>query len=102
MIIQADNECERLVAPIWPIVSAPVGWLIETAGRDAVLVAGDWPTDRRITVTAGEPMPRTVRQAILMIVGYWFDQRNTASAEPMEDVPYGADALLRMERRVYC
>lgn len=101
-IIEADSECERLIAPIWPIVTAPVGWLIETAGRDAVLIAGDWPTDRRITVTAGEPMPRTVRQAILMIVGYWFDQRNTASAEPMKDVPYGADALLRMNRRMYC
>ena len=47
-------------------------------------------------------MPRTVRQAILMIVGYWFDQRNTASADPMKDVPYGADALLRMNRRMYC
>ena len=101
-IIEADSKCERLIAPIWPIVTAPVGWLIETAGRDAVLIAGDWPTDRRITVTAGEPMPRTVRQAILMIVGYWFDQRNTASAEPMKDVPYGADALLRMNRRMYC
>ena len=43
-----------------------------------------------------------VVQAILMIVGYWFDQRNTASAEPMKDVPYGADALLRMNRRMYC
>ena len=38
----------------------------------------------------------------LMIVGYWFDQRNTASTEPMKDVPYGADALLRMNRRMYC
>ena len=101
-IIQADNECERLVAPIWPIVTAPSGWTVENVGRDAVLVAGDWPTDLRIAVTAGEPMPRTVRQAILMIVGYWFDQRNTASAEPMKDVPYGADALLRMNRRMYC
>ena len=101
-VIHADSECDRLLAPIWPIVSAPAGWTIENAGRGAVLVAGDWPADRRITVTEGEPMPHTVRQAILMMVGFWFDQRNAASAEAMKDVPYGADALLRMNRRVYC
>ena len=31
-IIQADSESERLLAPIWPIVSAPLGWTIENAG----------------------------------------------------------------------
>lgn len=101
-IIQADSECDRLLAPIWPIISAPAGWTVENVRRDAVLIAGDWPADLRVAVTAGEPMPHTVRQAILMMVGFWFDQRNAASAEAMKDVPYGADALLRMNRRMYC
>ena len=101
-IIMADSEVDRFTAPIWPVLSAPAGWAVENIGRDAVLVAGEWPLDRRIVVTAGEPMPHTVKQAVLMIVSYWFDQRNTASAEPMKDVPYGADALLRMNRRMYC
>ena len=101
-VILADSEVDRFSAPIWPILSVPAGWTVEDAGRNAVLVAGEWPLDRRISVMAGEPMPHTVKQAVLMIVRYWFDQRNTASAEPMKDVPYGADALLRMNRRMYC
>lgn len=101
-VILADSEVDRFSAPIWPILSVPAGWTVEDAGRNAVLVAGEWPLDRRISVRAGEPMPHTVKQAVLMIVSYWFDQRNTASAEPMKDVPYGADALLRMNRRMYC
>lgn len=101
-VILADGEVDRFSAPIWPVVSAPAGWTVENLGRDAVLVAGEWPLDRRVVVRAGEPMPHTVKQAVLMIVGHWFDQRNTASAEPMKDVPYGANTLLRMERRVYC
>lgn len=101
-IIEADVVSDRFAAPIWPIVSAPLGWTIENAGRDAVLVAGDWPADLRIVVTAGEPMPATVRQAILMMVGFWFDQRNTASADPMKEVPLGASALLSLNRRMFC
>lgn len=101
-VILADSEVDRFSAPIWPILSVPAGWTVEDAGRNAVLVAGEWPLGRRISVRAGEPMPHTVKQAVLMIVSYWFDQRNTASAEPMKDVPYGADALLRMNRRMYC
>lgn len=100
-IIEADADVERLVSPIWPITTVPAGWSIEYRGRDAMIVAGEWPADRRITVTAGEPMPNTVKQAVMLMAGYWFDQRNTASAEPIKEVPCGATALLALNRRVF-
>ena len=100
-IIEADADVERLVSPIWPITTVPAGWSIEGRGRDATIVAGEWPADRRITVTAGEPMPTTVKQAVMLMASYWFDQRNTASAEPMREVPYGATALLALNRRMF-
>ena len=100
-VIEADADVERLVSPIWPITTVPTGWSIEGRGRDATIVAGEWPADRRITVTAGEPMPTTVKQAVMLMASYWFDQRNTASAEPMREVPYGATALLALNRRMF-
>jgi len=100
-IIEADTTSERFAAPIWPISSVPAGWSVETVGRGAFLVAGDWPSDRRILVTAGEPMPPTVRQAVLLMAGFWFEQRNTASADAVREVPYGASALLGMNRRMF-
>lgn len=100
-IIEADADVERLVSPIWPITTVPGGWSIEYRGRDATIVAGEWPADRRITVTAGEPMPNTVKQAVMLMAGYWFDHRSTASADPIKEVPYGATALLALNRRVF-
>lgn len=100
-VLEYDRGLDRVPAPIWPILTAPSGWTIETSGRAATLVAGDWPTDRRVTVTAGEPMPETVRQAVIMLACHWFEQRNAASGETMHDVPYGADALLRLNRRMF-
>ena len=100
-VIEYDREMDRVQSPIWPIIAVPSGWTIETNGRAATLVAGEWPADRRVTVTAGEPMPETVRQAVIMLACHWFDQRNAASGETMHDVPYGADALLRLNRRMF-
>ena len=100
-IIEADADVERLVSPIWPITTVPTGWSIEGRGRDATIVAGEWPADRRITVTAGEPMPATVKQAVMLMAGYWFERRNTASADSVKEVPYGATALLALNRRMF-
>ena len=100
-VIEYDREMDRVQSPIWPIIAVPSGWTIETNGRAATLVAGEWPADRRVTVTAGEPMPETARQAVIMLACHWFDQRNAASGETMHDVPYGADALLRLNRRMF-
>ena len=100
-VSEYDRERDRVQSPIWPIIAVPPGWTIETNGRAATLVAGEWPADRRVTVTAGEPMPETVRQAVIMLACHWFDQRNAASGETMHDVPYGADALLRLNRRMF-
>ena len=100
-VLEYDRESARVPAPIRPILTVPAGWSIETDGRAATLVAGEWPADRRVTVTAGEPMPETVRQAVIMLACHWFDQRNAVSGENMHDVPYSADALLRMNRRMF-
>lgn len=101
-IIEADADDDRLCAPIWPITAAPEGWTMETTGRRTVLVAGEWPADRRITVTAGEPMPLTVRQAVLMLATYWLaQQRSLGSVEPMKEVPYAVTSLLGLNRRMF-
>lgn len=100
-IIEADIVAEKLVLPIWPVTAWPAGWTAESVGRDLILVAGEWPADRRITVTAGMPMPSTVRQAVMMIATYWFGQRETASEAGAREVPLGASDLLAMERRMF-
>lgn len=99
-VIEFDATADKVAAPIWPITSVPAGWSVQRSGRDATLVAGDWPADLRVTVTAGEPAPETVRQAIILLACHWFDNRQ-AAGDGKGEMPYGVTALLALERRMF-
>jgi uncharacterized phiE125 gp8 family phage protein len=70
---------------------------------------GAWPghlTDyNSITVTwwagrgdSGSSVPQGVRNAILMLVGHFFEKRVAAEAGSLNDIPYGVKALLDAQR----
>lgn len=100
-VIEADDAAvNRLASPIWPVTQAPAGWTIERSGRSGYLVPGEWPADLRLTVTAGEEMPYTVRQAVLMMVSHWFDNPGVAG-DGKTEMPYAASALLGLNRRMF-
>jgi uncharacterized phiE125 gp8 family phage protein len=67
--------------------------------------AGTWPShliDRNsITVTwwagygeDGTKVPRVVKSAILMLVGFWYERRLAADQASANEVPFGVQALL--------
>lgn len=55
-----------------------------------------------ITMTVGySSVPAAIKQAILMIIGHWFTNRETvAIGQTVADIPFGASALLAPFRRV--
>jgi len=55
-----------------------------------------------ITMTVGyASVPAAIKQAILMIIGHWFTNRETvAIGQTVADIPFGASALLAPYRRV--
>lgn len=70
---------------------------------------GAWPghlTDyNSITITwwagrgeSGSSVPQGVRNAILMLVGHWFERRLAADSGAANDIPYGVKALLDAHR----
>lgn len=70
----------------------------------------NWPVtqDRadaiRIDFTAGygtttADIPETLRHAMLMLIGHWYDNRENTMMDELSDIPYGFDALLNMQRR---
>jgi uncharacterized phiE125 gp8 family phage protein len=70
---------------------------------------GAWPghlTDyNSITVTwwagrgeSGSSVPQGVRNAILMLVGHFYERRVAAEAGSLNDIPYGVKALLDAQR----
>lgn len=72
----------------------------------------DWPVtqDRsdaiRIEYTIGygeatSDIPDTLRHALMMLVGHWYDHRENTAMDELINVPYGFDMLVDMHRRCW-
>lgn len=99
-----------LALPIWPVASVvsltdgvdPFGdYTLSRSHRTVTLSSSSWPKSIVAVVQAGMPLPHTVKQAILLMVGWWYDQRAAGSSENMHEVPLGATALLGLNRRMF-
>lgn len=45
-------------------------------------------------------VPQRIKQAILLLVGHWFEQREAAGAR-LEEIPFGVRALLALDRAAW-
>lgn len=79
--------------------ASPVGWVIPVDG---------WPTAMavanavRVGFVAGAGTPADVRQAILLIVEHWYENRAASSADSLAPIPFGAEAIISLHRKIYC
>lgn len=47
---------------------------------------------------AGSDVPQSIRQAILLLVGHWYENRMAVSEASLKEVPLAVDALIGIER----
>lgn len=80
-------------------VGAPYGGYILPA------LSGTWPSvlgdagSVRIEFTAGyETIPKTIKHAVLLMVGHWYENREAVTDANMSDLPMGVSALLSPHR----
>lgn len=67
-----------------------------------------WPASARrpdavsVTYVAGygDDVPRPIRQAILLMVGHWYENREAVAAGDQRELPLAASALIAPYRRV--
>lgn len=69
-------------------------------------VTQDRPDAIRIEYTIGygsasTDIPETLRHALMMLIGHWYDNRETTMMDELSNVPYGFDALMDMHRRCW-
>ncbi len=80
-------------------------------GRAALAYNCSWPTTTlypvagiRIRFVAGyglaASVPQATKQALLLLIGHWFANRETASERSMQDIPFATKALLDLNRVV--
>jgi hypothetical protein len=48
----------------------------------------------------GGKLPLRLQQAVLLVVGHWYNQREESSAVQMHKIPDGADALIKPFRKL--
>ena len=78
----------------------PYGWVVPAADIP-------WPTTMEtinavwVRFVVGEIAHEDVKHALLLIVGHWYQNRESASADNLREVPLGAMALLSLHRRMF-
>lgn len=103
-----------LTLPLGPAVSIGSISYVDDAGADQTVApagyelvgerlhpVGEWPsgTDFVVTYTAGRGTPQSVRQAVLLLVGHWYRNREATTAGGEVNLPHAVDALLTPWRR---
>lgn len=71
-------------------------WPVSQDRQDAIKIEyeigyGDTATD----------VPQTIRHALMMLIGHWYDNREQTAMDELSNVPYGYDQLLNMHRNCW-
>lgn len=68
-------------------------WPVAQDRSDAIKIEyeigyGNAPTD----------VPDTIRHALLLLIGHWYENREQATTDNLNDIPWGFDALMNIHR----
>lgn len=83
---------------------------VDSASRDGWIVPADgfsWPammaTINAVTIrfVAGRGTPEDAKQAIHLLVGHWYANREAATEPQRHEIPMGVNALLNLHRRLF-
>lgn len=72
--------------------------LLETA-EEFVCTATNRTAEELMEMGGGE-MPNCLQQAVLLIAGHWYNQREAVSGVQMAEVPYTLQALVKPYRKL--
>lgn len=51
--------------------------------------------------TSRNDVPQTIRHALMMLIGHWYDARENTQMDELSNIPYGFDSLIGMHRRCW-
>lgn len=69
------------------------------AAEEYVVMATNRTTEE-LLVMGGEALPASLQQAVLLIAGHWYNQREAVSGVQMAEVPYTLQALVKPYRKL--
>jgi len=99
----ADSVAQVLDPALYRLVQAAAGPRIERttdAAWPATAVRDDAVTVEFVAGQAPAAVAAPIRQAMLLLVGHWYAQRETAAVGNLAEVPYAVTALLINHARI--
>ena len=70
------------------------------AAEEFVVMATNRTTEELLEMGGGEALPVSLQQAVLLIAGHWYNQREAVSGVQMAEVPYTLQALVKPYRKL--
>lgn len=70
------------------------------AAEQYVTAATNRSGDELLELGDGENLPAMLQQAVLLIAGHWYNQREAVSGVQMAEVPYTLQALIKPYRKL--
>lgn len=70
------------------------------AAEEYVVMATNRTTEELLVMGGGEALPASLQQAVLLIAGHWYNQREAVSGVQMAEVPYTLQALVKPYRKL--
>ena len=70
------------------------------AAEQYVCDATNRTAEELVRLGGGAKLPVTLQQAVLLIAGHWYNQREAVSGVQMSEVPYTMQALIKPYRKL--
>lgn len=70
------------------------------AAKQYVCTATNRTAEELLELGGGEELPVSLQQAVLVIAGHWYNQREAVSGVQMAEVPYTIQALIKPFRKL--
>lgn len=71
------------------------------AAEEWVISATNRTADELLELGGGSSLPLSLQQAVLLLAGHWYNQREAVGGTTMQEVPFGMDALIKPYRKLY-
>lgn len=85
----SDYTVDNASNPAWLVINSDASWPATASGVNMV----------RVEFIAGyTTIPASIKHAILLLVGQWFDYRASVSEKSMAEMPFAVESLLRPYR----
>ncbi len=93
-----QNPPQLLPVGSWPTLTRSPNQIkiLYRVGYRRELVDGD--SDNPTSESDAKPLPKAIRQAILLLMGHFYENRNDSAEKALTSIPMGVSALLGIKR----